>query len=99
MRLLCALLVAAVILGAGALPAYGELQNVEVGGEVRIRYNHIINNYPSPGPFALRWPSLPLLDWLSARPSATWSATSARAGRPPRFAATASASSVGTLGR
>ncbi len=68
MRTLCALLAAAVILGAGALPAYGELQNVEVGGEVRIRYNHIINNYPTPGPFALRWPSLPLVDWLSARP-------------------------------
>ncbi len=68
MRTLSALLAAAVILGAGALPAYGEFQNVEVGGEVRIRYNHIINNYPTPGSFALRWPSLPLVDWLGARP-------------------------------
>jgi hypothetical protein len=46
-----------------SLPASAELQNVQVGGETRIRYNWIRNNYPTPTGLEIRWPSA----WLPGR--------------------------------
>ena len=50
------------------LSAVAELQNVEVGGEIRIRGNYIYGNYNSPSMFALRWPALAGVNTLQARP-------------------------------
>ena len=51
-----------------AVPVMAELQNVEIGGEIRIRGNYIYANYNSPNMFALTWPALPGFNALSARP-------------------------------
>ncbi len=63
---LIGVLVAALIVTA--LPIGAELQNVQVGGELRIRYNYIVNNYDTPGMMAVRWPALPPVNWLPGRP-------------------------------
>ncbi len=41
-----------------ALPAHAELQNVRVGGEVRIRTNYATNTLTGPAPVELRWPGV-----------------------------------------
>ncbi len=40
--------------------AYGELENVQVGGEIRIRGNYVNGNLVSPGPPEMRWPAFQL---------------------------------------
>jgi len=62
------MIVLAVAFVATALPAAAELQNVQVGGELRIRANYYTNAAVSPGPFRLRWPALAGVNWLQARP-------------------------------
>jgi hypothetical protein len=54
----------AVALVVAALPASAELQNVLVGGELRIRANYYMNTLASPGPANLIWPAA----WLPQRP-------------------------------
>ncbi|MBI5091723.1 MAG: alginate export family protein [Candidatus Hydrogenedentes bacterium] len=39
-----------------ALPAAAELQNVVVGGSIKIRGNYLMNGFASPGPVEVRWP-------------------------------------------
>lgn len=58
------LLIAVALLVVTALPAMAELQNVQVGGAVRIRYNYYSNTFASPGAFQLQIPN----GWLSTRP-------------------------------
>ena len=65
------LVILAAVLVAGAMPAVAELQNVIVGGEIRIRGNYYSNTFASPTGRALRWPSLAGADWLMARPIGT----------------------------
>jgi len=59
------LLAAAMIVTAA--PAFAELQNVQVGGEIQIRYNYIDSAYASPNGFAVAWPA----GWLRGRPIGT----------------------------
>lgn len=68
MRKTFVLVMAVALLGA-ALPALAELQNVTVGGEVRIRMNYIRNTISSTAPnlVDVRWPA-GNVDWLPGRP-------------------------------
>jgi hypothetical protein len=65
------ILAAVFVLTAG--PALAELQNVQVGGEVRVRYNYYSNLYTAPGNAEIRWPALNGVNWLNARPIGTGS--------------------------
>ena len=65
------LMLLAAALAIGAWPAAAELQNVQVGGEIRIRGNYYSNTVASPTGQALRWPALAGADWLMARPIGT----------------------------
>ncbi len=47
----------AVLMAAAITPAFAELQNVEVGGEVRVRFNAILNNYNKPLGMVMRIPA------------------------------------------
>ena len=53
-RLVCLLFLVALV---GTLPALAELQNVEVGGEVRLRGNYIGDTFTPVPLFEVRWPS------------------------------------------
>jgi hypothetical protein len=56
---------------ATATPALAELQNVMVGGDLRIRGNYYSNTVTSPGGAALRWPALNGVNWIPGRPVGT----------------------------
>ena len=58
------ILLLAGVLAAGALPASPELQNVQVGGKIRIRGNYYMNTYAGPAAAEVRWPA----SSLPARP-------------------------------
>jgi len=66
MRLTGALLLAAAI-AMVALPAIAELQNVQVGGNIRIRGNWYMNYNPEPTGAEIRWPGV----FLPKRPIGT----------------------------
>jgi hypothetical protein len=53
-RQLCLLLLLVLV---GTIPALAELQNVEVGGEVRLRGNHIDDTFTPVPLFEVRWPA------------------------------------------
>ncbi len=54
----------AVLAFALAAPAFAELQNVQVGGELRIRYNYIGSNYDSTNGIRPLYPPA----WIAGRP-------------------------------
>jgi len=55
-----------IALVAIAMPAFAELQNVQIGGELRIRGNWYMNAYAQPNN-TLRWPAIGGVNWLNAR--------------------------------
>ena len=55
------IIVSMTVLLATAMPALAELQNIEVGGSVRIRGNYISNVFTAPMPAEPRWVGLSVL--------------------------------------